>query len=179
LLYPISDIFFTDINKPPYTFAVFGSLVLSLPFLIGYGFEGLINKKQKIILYLINFIIILQMILFLRNYYNYPLYSSDYWGWQYGPKVIINYFKIQSKNYNELYMTGNFNAPEIFLQFYDPKRECKNCFIGSIDNYNSSKKQLFALRVEEFKHVKLNYKLKNIIYYPNGKKAFYIIEPSS
>jgi len=76
-------------------------------------------------------------------------------------------------------MTGYFNAPEIFLKFYDPERKCRNCFIGGVDKYNSNKKQLFAIRMEELEDVKSNYKIKNIIYYPNREKAFYIIELSS
>jgi hypothetical protein len=112
-------------------------------------------------------------------YKKYPLYSSDFWGWQYGPKEIINYFITQSRNYDELYMTGYFNAPEIFLKFYDPKRECFNCFIGGRDKFNPKKRQLFALRVEEVEQHKKeikNFRIKKIIYYPNGSKAFYIGE---
>lgn len=180
LLYPISDILFTDISKPPYTFAVFSFLSLCLPFLIGYGFEGLNIKKNKILIQIVNFVILIQVILFLNNYNNYPLYSSNYWGWQSGPKEIIAYFKTQTNNYDELYMTGYFNAPEIFLKFYDPEHKCNNCFIGGSDRLNLEKKQLFAVRVEEINTFeKIHFKIVKIVYYPDGKKAFYIIKASS
>jgi len=167
---------FTDLNKPPYTFAVFSLLTLCLPLLIGYGFEGLLSKKYKITIHLINVIILIQAVIFLNNYYKYPQYSSDYWGWQYGPKEIISYFKTKTKNYDELYMTGSFNAPEIFLKFYDVENKCVNCFIGGIDRLNKNKKQLFALSVEEYEKLEIKSEIKKIIYYPNKEKAFYIIE---
>ena len=162
--------------------------IIPLTFFSALGLERIIRFIKGVsirIIRIILYLIITTVILFsfihygLLFYREYPKYSADFWGWQYGPREIISYFKIQTKNYDELYMTGYFNAPEIFLKFYDPERKCRNCFIGGVDKYNSNKKQLFAIRVEELEDVKSNYKIKNIIYYPNREKAFYIIELSS
>ncbi|KKQ01460.1 MAG: hypothetical protein US11_C0008G0017 [Candidatus Roizmanbacteria bacterium GW2011_GWA2_36_23] len=72
-------------------------------------------------------------------------------------------------------MTGYFNAPYIFLKFYDPEAICPNCQIGGIDKIDSNKKQLFAFRVEEVDKIyNRNFIKKKIIYYPDGKEAFYI-----
>ncbi|PIU37271.1 hypothetical protein COT02_01720 [Candidatus Roizmanbacteria bacterium CG07_land_8_20_14_0_80_34_15] len=175
-IYPISDILFTDLNKPPYTFAVFSLLTLCLPLLISYGFEGLFSRKYKIIIYSINIIILIQAVLFLNNYYKYPLYSSDYWGWQYGPKEIISYFKENNKKYDELYMIGDFNAPDIFKKFYDLENNCKNCFIGGKDRYDINKKQLFALTPTELEKISWKYHIQKVIKYPNQRTAFIIIK---
>lgn len=141
------------------------------------------NSKLKIVILgtLISFFVIIASLSvenYINKYFNeYPSYSADFWGWQYGPKEIINYFKTQKNNYNQLYMTGYFNSPQIFLSFYDPKQECRNCFIGGKENFNPFKKQLFAFRVEEVTdNMKKKMKIKKIIYYPDKKEAFYIGE---
>jgi len=176
LIYPIGTIF-TDI-KPQATRSIIG--VIPFQIISAYGlflfYSFLNNKKSKIIFNLITIIVIFISFYSYANLYkSYSNYSSNYWGWQFGPKEIISYFKIQTKNYDELYMTGSFNAPEIFLKFYDPERKCQNCFIGGADKYDSAKKQLFAIRTEELKDFKAKNKIKKIIYYPNGQEAFYIL----
>lgn len=159
--------------------------IIPLTFFSALGLERIIIFIQGVstrIIRIILYLIITTVILFSFIHYGflfykeYPKYSADFWGWQYGPREIITYFKNQSKNYDELYMTGSFNAPEIFLKFYDPEHKCSNCFIGGINMMAKEKKQLFALRVEEIKDLKVKYKVKKIIYYPNEGKAFYIIE---
>lgn len=180
LLYPLGTVF-TDI-KPQATRSIIG--VIPFQILSGYGLVKIISlfkrRITKIFLVLI-FSVILGMSLnkYLNLFYEYPIYSSDYWGWQYGPGEIISYFKFFSKDYDELYMTGSFNAPEIFLKFYDPEGKCKNCFIGGVDRYDQSKKQLFAFTSEEMEDIDWDFKIKKIIYYPNRDKAFSIIEPIS
>lgn len=109
-----------------------------------------------------------------RYHLEYPLYSSNFWGWQYGPREIINYFKKVEDQYDELIMSGQFNAPQIFFKFYTPKG-CQKCKIGEANMYNPNKKQLFALTPKELKG-KYQYKTTHTIYYPNGKIAFKIVE---
>lgn len=185
LLFPLSDSLTGELT-PYATRSYLGILPLNILnafgiysfFLLGKNIAILSTKKISFIFNLSLIIIIfLSTITLINNFQKNPNTTSDFWGWQYGPREIIAYFKTQSKNYDELYMTGSFNAPDVFLKFYDPERKCKNCFIGGIDRLNNNQKQLFALRVEEIKDLKINYKIKKIIHYPNKKRAFYIIVP--
>lgn len=121
---------------------------------------------------------------YINKYFNeYPLYSSDFWGWQYGPREIMKYFLSLKDNYDDLYMSGEYNAGHIFLSFYDPKNTCKSkCKMGDFWReptiYNPYKKQLFSLSPEYLKNSSFahNFLVKKTIYYPNGTIAFQIGE---
>lgn len=183
LFYPLgSTLFpFADGGGP---FA-FRSIIGVIPFQIlsALGISRLIslfkNKLNKKIFILLSFLIItFSFGDFLNKYFNeYPLYSADFWGWQYGPKEIIKYFETVHENYDDLFMSGSFNSPYIFLKFYSP-HNCSNCQIGDLGKLNPRRKQLFALRPEEIKISKENIKTHKIIDYPNGKPAFLIFEVS-
>lgn len=186
LLFPLSDSLTSELT--PYAtrsylgvlpFNILNALGIYTVFLLVKRMSMLNTKQTSFIVNLTLIIIIFFSTITLINHFQKnPNITSDYWGWQYGPREIINYFKTQARNYDEIYMTGSFNAPEIFLKFYDPEKKCPNCFIGGINMMNKEKKQLFALRVEEIKDLKIKYKVKKTIYYPNEEKAFYIIEPN-
>ena len=184
LLSPVPDLVTTKDSVPPYSFSMFYSLI-SVPFITAYALKiinYLSKKRINKVLILINTVfalaLVIDIISFLKNYYNYPLYSSDYWGWQYGPKEIIKYFNSEKNNYDELYMTGYFNAPLALLSFYNYDNKCNNCFVGGTEMVDSNKKQLFAVRKEEINNLKIDYyAVKKIIYYPNNEEAYYIIEP--
>jgi 4-amino-4-deoxy-L-arabinose transferase-like glycosyltransferase len=186
LLSPIPDLITTKDSAPPYSFSMFYSLI-SVPFITAYALKiiGYLPKKQcfKKGVILINIvtavILIIEIVSFLNNYYyKYPSYSSDYWGWQYGPKEIIKYFITEKDNYDELYMTGYFNEPLSLLSFYNYDNKCKNCFVGGTEMVDPNKKQLFAVRKEEINNLKIDYyAVKKIIYLPNNEEAYYIIEP--
>ena len=177
-IYPIPDIITTNINALPYTISIFATIIY-FPFLINYALDSLSKIKffnHKIFMTAIYVVVFFESLIFFRNYLQYPLYSSDYWGWQSGPREIMSYFMNVRNKYDDLYMTGFFNAPEVFLKFYDPENKCDNCFIGGVNQLDTNKKQLFAVRTEELKDFTIAIKIDKIIYYPNGEKAFYIIE---
>lgn len=180
LLSPIPDLITTKDNLPPYSFSIFYSLI-NVPYITVYSIKIFRHIKQKLLkktLYFFLFIVLFfQIYQFINNYYRYPMYSSDYWGWQYGPREIIKYFVNQKNNYDEFYMTGYFNEPFALLSFYNFDNKCLNCFVGGIDKLDYRKKQLFALRKEEMADLKINYLIKKVIYLPNKDVAFYIIEP--
>jgi hypothetical protein len=106
------------------------------------------------------------------------LYSSDYWGWQSGPKEILFYFKSHQQDYQQLCLEGKFNAPEIFIKFYDTQNICQGkCQVCGLDGLNYNRKQLFAISQNTFKQISnLNFNIKKIIYYPNQQPAFYLID---
>ena len=112
-----------------------------------------------------------------------PLTTSDFWGWQYGPRDIIKYFLIKKDNYDDLYMSGEFNGAEIFLKFYYPENSCQNkCKIGDFYRepaiYNPARKQLFSLSPDYLSrsNFKEKFSIKKTLYYPNGTIAFLIGE---
>ena len=107
-------------------------------------------------------------------YVQYPRTTAGYWGWQGGPSAIIAYFKHVEPHYDALYMTGSFNAPEIFIPFYAPAG-CERCAIGGLDQYNPKLHQLFALRPEEMV-AGFHYTVRRTLYYGDGTVAFKIVE---
>lgn len=120
---------------------------------------------------------------YLRAFYkDYPLYSADFWGWQEGPKYIMKYFLTQKDNYDDLYMSGEYNSGEIFPKFYDPTNICKRCKMGDFKRqpeiYNPARKQLFALSPAYVEESPLGRRFKtlHLVYYPNGTVAFKIGE---
>jgi hypothetical protein len=134
---------------------------------------------KNVTLLLIIFLIAIQSGAFLKNYEKYPLYSSDYWGWQYGPKEIVQFFLDKKSNYDELYMTKLFNRAGSLLSFYDPNKECQNCLIGGVGNYDPEKNQLFAFRAGQMggimnENPDLVFRRIHTIFLPNGQAEYYI-----
>jgi hypothetical protein len=107
-------------------------------------------------------------------YVQYPRTTAGYWGWQGGPSAIIAYFKRVAPHYDDLIMTGSFNAPQIFIPFYAPTG-CQRCSIGGLDRYNPAHRQLFALRPEEMVPG-FHYIVRRTLYYGDGTVAFRIVE---
>lgn len=107
----------------------------------------------------------------------YPFNSVNFWGWQYGPGEIIQYFMAQRNNYDDLVMYPSFNAPAIFFKFYAPNN-CDKCIIGTPhETFSPYRKQLFAIPTDYLpKHPYTQFKTKKYIYYPNGERAFLIGE---
>ena len=195
LLHPIPDLISLPTTSPPYTIPL-SSTILVLPFIIGYGIDYLLKpyaflklslRKQKFFSLVFRSIMVISIIeglYFLTyTYQKYPLYSSGYWGWQYGPKEIINYFINHSDKYDYMCMEGVFNEPQVFIKFYDFNDLCKGkCHICSpLDNYHFPNNTLYAVSSESFSEYSLsrsadiNYEIEKIIYYPNGTPAFYLI----
>jgi hypothetical protein len=76
-------------------------------------------------------------------------------------------------------MDGDYlSGPSIFPLFYDPTRQCPNCTIGGLGNYNKDKKQLFAVSAENYvKYKSSDFKVLDTLYYPDSTKAdFYYLE---
>lgn len=193
ILYPIGS---TVVAEGPFAhrslFGVIPFQVLSATGLsLVFNFLPLFVKNSNmaflskgVILILLICIITFSTKVYVHKYFNeYPLYSSDFWGWQYGPREIMKYFLSVKNNYDELYMSGEFNSGDIFLKFYDPNNTCQNkCMLGDLwrnpEIYNSKKRQLFSLSPEYLKNSPLanKFSVKRTIYYPNNTIAFQIGE---
>jgi hypothetical protein len=111
----------------------------------------------------------------------YPLVSADYWGWQYGPSEILEYFIEKQPEYDQLFMTGDFNGPDVFMNFYTYPNQCPKCLLGGPDQFDSKQKQLFAVRVSEFevhakRHPELVFIPQEKVTLPDGKVEYMIGE---
>lgn len=191
LLFPIPDSL-TDGKTPFATRSYLG--VLPLHLLIAFGIHGIYQILSKtqiakihfvkilITIFLLNLVVFPALTLF-KHFNEAPKITSDFWGWQYGPKEIMKYFLAVKDRYDELYMSGEFNAGHIFLSFYDPQNTCQSkCKMGDLFRephiYNPSRRQLFSLSpdyLSKSKFVK-DFSVKKTIYYPNGNIAFQIGE---
>lgn len=117
------------------------------------------------------------------NYYfkQYPKDSAGFWGWQYGPKQVMEYFIENANNYDDLVMSGEYNAGEIFTRFYDPDNRCQDkCKIGDFWRdpgiVNPQRRQLFSLSLGylESSGYKDQFVIKKKVYYPDGSVAVVI-----
>lgn len=167
--------------------SLIGAFLVALITGIGiHAFAITVSKKipYTITSFLVIIMLLINLAFFIRFYLiQYPLYSSDFWGWQYGPKEIVAYFIAKEKSYDDLYLNGEFNGSDIFYKFYDPLNLCKNkCKIDTFyvhpDIVNPKRKQLFALSPDTLNKSPLKEKflVKKTIYYPNKNIAFYIGE---
>lgn len=162
------------------------SIIGLIPFSIffGFGTEWFISKFRflKGLLGLgVVFVCLFSWGNFLKLYfYQYPLYSSDFWGWQYGPKEIVPYFLQRKSEFDQLFLEGQFNAPELFIPFFS-RESCTNCYVGGLERLDFNQRQLFALApstVEESKKDPcLSFLEEKRIYYPNKQTAFIIVQP--
>ncbi len=186
LLSPLTDVLTTSIERPPYPFALYYSQI-SIPFIVAYALRvgknitKLVPQIQVKRLHVAFMSLMLLEItqLLVHFYRDYPRYSADYWGWQYGPKAIVRYFKEHQSEYDQLLMTGYFNQPQALLDFYNYDGECAKCMIGGITQFNPDYRQLFAMRTEELSTISQNYVTKAVITLPNASPAYSIIEIKS
>jgi 4-amino-4-deoxy-L-arabinose transferase-like glycosyltransferase len=108
-----------------------------------------------------------------NNYFdNYARLTDGYWGWQDGPQEIIAYFLTVEGDYDQLIMSGDFNAPAIFFRFYAGDDGCNKCFIGGPDDYRSDRRQLFALKPEALEKAAMPYRTIDNVLYRDGSIAF-------
>lgn len=182
ILYPTGSMFTTDTN-PQATRSIIGVIPFQVLSAAGIYYLLLIfNKLHKFVNYLytisVVFIILLSFFYYISLYFiKYPDYSSDYWGWQYGPREIVGYFMENKTKYDDFIMSSDFNAPEIFLKFYAPNN-CTSCRIGLPDNsYQPSRRQIFAVTQDYINsHSNFTFKPVKTIHYPNGSIAFVLTE---
>ena len=77
-----------------------------------------------------------------RYHSEYPALSAGYWGWQSGPKEIIEYYLSVQDQYEQLIMDGEFNGPHMFFLFYAPDLCKDRCFTGNTGSYDNSKSKV-------------------------------------
>ena len=182
MLYPLSGAL-SDLS-PISSRTILGSVVFAV--ITAYGamlFVNILWKLKRpygqavvgVSLVVIAFLTITAFESYLDRYHSeYPKLSAGYWGWQSGPKEIIEYFLSVEDEYDQLLMDGEFNGPHMFLRFYAPDG-CGKCTIGNTDRYNPTLKQLFALKPHNLSP-KYTYRTVHTIEYPSGEQAFALVE---
>lgn len=182
LLYPLGSVVAgADGGGPFATRSIIGVVVFQIITAIGiFYFANYFKEiKLKIGMYIgILLLFIISCCIYFYTYlFQYPLYSEDFWGWQYGARDIVSYFTHEETKYDEEIMAPEFNAPEIFLKFYAP-HDCKKCKIGlPQDFFNPHLKQLFAVTPMYLqKNPEFHLAMQKRIIYPNGTTAFFIGE---
>lgn len=183
LVYPLGSSFARIDAGSPFAFrSIFG--VVPFQMLSAVGLVFLLSfLRNRFLLTVFSiclvFIVMVSFSYYLQNYFTkYPLYSSDFWGWQFGPRNVMQYFLATRNAYDEFFLMGNFNSPEIFVKFYDPENVCQDrCQIGGVERFGNDRKQLFAVGADRMNEIDAyNLLPREIIYYPNNTPAFYIGE---
>lgn len=180
LFYPIPDLF-TASTSPYATRSIIGVIPFQILSALGliFLFKIFSNfiKLKAILGFFFAVIISLSFVNYLFLFQKYPQYSSDYWGWQSGPKEIMKYFIANQSSYDRLCLEGAFNSPNIFIKFYDPTNLCHGkCQICSPESLELSR-QLFAITPDSYAKLSLvskNFVVVKIVKYPNSTPAFYI-----
>lgn len=182
ILFPVSS----SLTKDAVPFATRGYLgVLPFNLLNGFGLYAIyliiqkyFPEKRKIVKTLFSIVLFLlfsvSIITLIKHFNDNPQTTSDYWGWQFGPREVFKYFNAHENEYDDLIMTGTFNGAYIFLDFYAPN--CHKCRLGNLDYLDINKHQLFALRPEEIEINREKIIIKKEILYPNGKVALIIFK---
>jgi 4-amino-4-deoxy-L-arabinose transferase-like glycosyltransferase len=166
----------------PYTHrSILGAPLAALS--IGLGLEMFITAaaRRRSSLWAVGVVVSFLMIginaahYFQRYLVSYPLTSSGFWGWQYGPREVIRYFLQYSAQYDQLIMQGELNSPQVFFKFYDSDNLCTGkCLVGDLSMFDPNKRQLFALNPAQIMAAQAwyDFTVHYIIKYPNGETAF-------
>lgn len=195
VLFPLPSLFTASLDSAPYTFSVVTG-ILCVPFLVAFGLETLsthrasrlpmISEDPLALIWsrLISVPVITTMVLIsgfffvFATYARYPLGSSDFWGWQAGPREMMTYFEDNQNRYDAFVVEGAFNEPDIFLDFYlDDPAIRERAEVDEIAYSDQTPNTLFSVSRETYDN-KLTHevwKIDHTIYYPNGQVAFYLI----
>lgn len=195
LLYPVPDAMATPKGNPPYTVTAFATMYF-VPILAAIGVHGIIRwLAPREISYILRPRICGAILLglslfagahfFAGPYADYPNVSAAYYGWQYGPRQAVEAFERYRGQYDRYQMDGDFNEAYIFLDFYmydDPELR-QRTMIGGLFLADLSKHELMAVRAEKYNALmesndplRAYVKLKQVIYYPDGTIALYVLD---
>jgi 4-amino-4-deoxy-L-arabinose transferase-like glycosyltransferase len=182
ILYPTGSMFTVDQNAQA-TRSISGVVPFQILSAIGlFYLFSLLSKLKNILNFVLKFCFLIVIFIYFISYLNlyfvqYALYSSNFWGWQYGARDIVKYFVTNEQKYDQMIMAPEFNSPEIFFKFYAPN-DCHKCVIGAPStNSHTSLRQLFAVTpnyLQNNPHLRFN--VLKTIYYPNRSIAFEIGE---
>ena len=118
LFYPLAGAVPTD-GGPTTTRSIIGIPLVIILAVFGLLFLFQLFKTslgRKLLFGVVGVSLAFETIYFLYWYfYFYPLYASDFWGWQWGPREILKIFKENAGHYQKFVMSREFNEGEIFF----------------------------------------------------------------
>jgi len=183
IIYPLGSIF-TEV-VPQATRASAGIIPFQIITAVGITeFFALIRKKSLLVTarVMVVLVVVFSVIHFFFALKNYPLKSADYWGWQYGYRDVISYFKSKEAQYDDLRITHRYNSGSELLNFYSTIINCKKCSVmNNPIEIDQKRKQIFAVRFDDLneareRYPKLKFHTLERIYLPNGLTEIWIGE---
>jgi len=189
LLFPLGSVL-SDAKTPYATRSIIGVVPYTL--ITAYGlyiaFNRLTKLKNQIVkimlstlaVILVTFIASLFLNRFLNLYQAYINRAYGYIGFQYGSKQIVNYFLENNDKFQLKIIYSGFDGTDALLNFYGLEN-CKNCYKFDPKPCESDISKLIAVSVDNKSGFDKSYEatLKEVIFYPNGIKAFEIFEAFS
>lgn len=182
LLYPLGSSLapFADGGGPFATRSIIG--VIPFQILAAIGVISIVSWcKKRFLQYSVLIAIVLLSLLSFQQYMHkyfveYPLYAQSFYGWQYGPRDIMKTFLEQQGEYDEYLIIGEFNAPDIFITFYDPTNICQNkCRIANVTDITNETNQFIAISPQSIQQIpQFPLIIHKTILYPNKQPAYYI-----
>lgn len=191
LLFPVPDIVSTGPNDEPYSYSLVWAVV-GIPFVVGYGFRCVqalaeryrVTRLASAYGATVALVTVLSVASFWRGPFDrYPSVAADYWGWQFGPRQAIDYFGAHGAEYDEFYLSGDFNAAYILTEFYRHGTDIEpKVHTGGLEFVDLDRRQLFAVRLDEwYRYAGSQYparsyvEILDTIAYPNGQPAMLIV----
>lgn len=137
--------------------------------------------------------------LYMRNYLEeYPKYSSGFFGWQWGVKDILAYFRAHSAEYDRMYLDAEYNAPYELDRFYSwpaapgsgayAKCDLTDLWVWYVpqqardaafkSTYDPAARQLWAVGPDGLDLIKkrqIAYHIVDQLKYPDASLAFYFV----
>lgn len=137
------------------------------------------NAIKVLLLSIISIIITFSVLNFHLLLLNYPKYSSDYWGWQAGPRQIIQDFEKNQGQYQTLVMEGVYNGPDALIKFYTANKPSiqSHVILRDFDPSVLKTNELFAVSANTFSNSEQKelVKIVKTLYYPSGEPSFYLV----
>ena len=189
LLFPLGSVL-SDAKTPYATRSIIGVVPYTL--ITAYGLHIVLKRLTKLknqivkimlrtlALILVAFIVSLFLNRFLNLYQAYINRAYGYIGFQYGSKQIVNYFLENNEKYQVKIIHSGFDGTDALLNFYGLEN-CKNCYKFDPKPCKGDVSKLIAVSVDNKSEFDKSYEatLKEVIFYPNGIKAFEIFEAFS
>ncbi|GIW63559.1 MAG: hypothetical protein KatS3mg091_361 [Patescibacteria group bacterium] len=181
-VYPFGSMLLTE--NPFATRSSFGIIPFTVLTSSGILYLFSIVKKKQLRLSLAVFLAVVfcfYSVFLFKKLRDYPLYSSDFWGFQYGFQQGLEILKQNEDKYDALYITHFFNNPLILFSFFNESIKCSKCKIASNPvAVNLDKKELFVIRPVDLSAVisnnNLNYKIIDSILLPNRQVELVVVE---
>jgi 4-amino-4-deoxy-L-arabinose transferase-like glycosyltransferase len=114
---------------------------------------------------------------YFRSYLEtYPVVASEFRGWQYGGKQILDYFLSVRTRYDDLYIGDGFDSAQEVVAFYTGGA-CPECKTGGPEQLDDHRRQLFALRPSTLERLAKPYTVRAVVNLPDGRPGFVLVEP--